>query len=102
MERRQPGSRAPGRPNPGRKEITMTNPSSAAGLPLAAMAAANATDNEEDQSGEPLIGASDAEADAARAGADVDLDRATRDSDGVPVGSADADADADAHRSGAD
>jgi hypothetical protein len=68
----------------------MTNPSSAAGLPLAAETAARLTEQEtaENESG-PTVGASDAEADAARSGADADLTNSTRDSDGVPVGEAD-------------
>jgi hypothetical protein len=74
--------------------MSMTNPSSAAGLPLAAATAARLTDQEdaENQSG-PTVGASDAEADAARSGADADLTRTTRDSDGVPVGEADLEED---------
>jgi hypothetical protein len=83
-----------GYPNP------MTNPSSAAGLPLAAETAARLTeqDNETTETG-PTVGASDAEADAARSGADADLTQATHDSDGVPVG--EADLEADKHNSGA-
>jgi hypothetical protein len=78
----------------------MTNPSSAAGLPLAAETAAHLTDqdNETTESG-PTVGASDAEADAARSGADADLTDATRDSDGVLVG--DADLEEDKRQSGA-
>jgi hypothetical protein len=72
----------------------MTNPSSAAGLPLAAAAAAHLTDQEtETNETGPAVGASDAEADAARSGADADLTDATRDSDGVPVGEADLEED---------
>jgi hypothetical protein len=44
------------------EEITMTNPSSAAGLPLAAMVAANTTDTEQEHGGEPIVGAADADA----------------------------------------
>jgi hypothetical protein len=78
----------------------MTNPSSAAGLPLAAQAAAAFTeqDKAENETG-PTVGESDAEADAARSGADADLTGADRDSDGVPVG--DADLEEDKRRSGA-
>jgi hypothetical protein len=82
--------------------VGMTNPSSDAGLPLAAAAAARRTeeeiDNEKERTG-PLVGASDAEADAARSGADADLTGAARDSDGVPVG--EADLEEDKRRSGA-
>ena len=78
----------------------MTNPQSTAGVPLAAAAAADLTnDDENTRSGTP-VGASDAEADAARSGADADLSNARRDSDGVPVGRDDA--AEDARRSGAD
>ena len=78
----------------------MTNPSSAAGLPLAAETAADLTDQEttENESG-PIVGSSDAEADAARSGADADLTHPTHDSDGVPVG--EADLEEDKRRSGA-
>jgi hypothetical protein len=72
----------------------VTSSPSAAGLPIAAGIAADVTDADDNQSGGPTVGASDADADAARAGAAVDLDDATRDSDGVPVGRADAEADA--------
>jgi hypothetical protein len=72
----------------------MTNPSSAAGLPLAAETAARLTaqENEPTDPG-PTVGASDAEADAARSGADADLTQATHDTDGVPVGEDDLEAD---------
>jgi hypothetical protein len=78
----------------------MTNPSSAAGLPLAAATAARLTDQEnaENETG-PTVGAADAEADAARSGAEADLTNAERDSDGVPVG--EADLEEDKRRSGA-
>ncbi len=84
----------------------MTAQQSPSGLPLAAAAAAEATDadNEgaQNQDSGPTVGASDAEADAIRSGADVGLERnaSSRDSDGVPEGLADA--EADAIRSGAD
>jgi hypothetical protein len=78
----------------------MTNPSSGAGLPLAAAAAARLTEQETaENESEPTVGASDAEADAARSGADADLTDATHDSDGVPVG--EADLEEDKRRSGA-
>jgi hypothetical protein len=80
----------------------MTNPSSAAGLPLAAQAAArHAAQEEPDNENGPIVGASDADVDAARSGADVDVDptSAERDSDGVPVG--EADLEEDKRRSGA-
>jgi hypothetical protein len=78
----------------------MTSPNSAAGLPLAAAAAADLVETDDQQDSGPTVGAADAEADAARSGADVDLTDANRDSDGTPVGTADRDADAE--RSGAD
>ena len=78
----------------------MTNPASAAGLPLAAETAARLTEQETpDTDTGPTVGASDAEADAARSGADADLTDAQRDSDGVPVG--EADLEEDNRRSGA-
>ena len=72
----------------------MTNPASAAGLPLAAETAARRTEQEvaDNESG-PVVGADDAEADAADSGADADLRRPARDSDGVPVGEADLEED---------
>lgn len=72
----------------------MTNPSSAAGLPLAAETAARLTEQETagTEAG-PTVGASDAEADAARSGAPADLTHAERDDDGVPVGEADLEED---------
>ncbi|MEV6847024.1 hypothetical protein [Actinoplanes sp. NPDC051411] len=78
----------------------MTNPSSAAGLPLAAETAARLTEQEtSDPETGPTVGADDAEADAARSGADADLTHPRRDSDGVPVG--EADLEEDKRRSGA-
>jgi hypothetical protein len=79
----------------------MTTPANQSGLPLAAGAAADTVDDQQNStSSGPAVGSADADADAARSGADADLDDANRDSDGVPVGLDDA--DEDARQSGAD
>jgi hypothetical protein len=77
----------------------MTDPNSAAALPLLTEVAGEQVEEQTAGSGPegagPTVGASDAEADAARSGADPDADltQLSHDSDGVPVGEDDLEAD---------